>query len=335
MEALPIHSRQRAIPRRTICRSLLLAGAGRASRGTTGFGVLTFNILQGGLHAPEVGFPDSAFDGNRVRHIAEVIRQTEARIVGVQEDDPKDALLKELGSGWQRVGNVYSTFPLTLVERRGLLTICRAAIQPGHSIAFVNAHWHGRGGGAFEVQRRIKQREPIGEAEILRASDQSAGPRGYQETLDAIRGFVAKGENLILTGDFNEPSHLDWTERYAKHGADRWVKNSSGTPLRQVIRWKGSTLLHDAGLKDAYRVIHSNEAAKPGDTWTPEYPDGLPGRRQYAEQVLDRIDRIYYTGPRLRPVRSSVVGEDKRYAEVVYPGPWPSDHRAVLAVFEE
>jgi endonuclease/exonuclease/phosphatase family metal-dependent hydrolase len=298
--------------------------------------VLSFNILEAGGDAPQVGFPASAFGGDRTRHIAAVIRQTGAAVVAIQEDTSSGALLAALGEGWFRQGNIYSKHSLTLLKRQGLLTVCRVALRPDASVIVANVHWHGRGGGSFEVQRRIKEGPPPPgfEGEILKSVDQTEGPRGYRETLDAVRPFLRAGESVIVAGDFNEASHLDWTARYAATGADRWVKNSTGIPLRFAIAWQGSRLLAELGFKDAYRSAYPDEVAKPGNTWTPPYPDGSPGRRPYADQVLDRIDRIYFWGTRIGLLSAAVVGESTESAEIVYSGPWPSDHRAVLAVFD-
>jgi endonuclease/exonuclease/phosphatase family metal-dependent hydrolase len=138
---------------------------------------------------------------------------------------------------------------------------------------------------------------------------------------------------VILTGDFNEPSHLDWTQKAARKGLDRWVKNPTATPLRFKIEWKGSKLLARLGLRDAYRTVFPDEVAKPGITWTPPYPKGVPGRRAYEDQVLDRIDMIYFAGPGLKAVDAAVIGESAKTCEIAHKGPWPSDHRAVTATF--
>ncbi len=50
--------------------------------------------------------------------------------------------------------------------------------------------------------------------------------------------------------------------------------------------------------------------------------------------MLDRIDRIHFTGTHLRVLDAAVVGEDKGTCEIAHSGPWVSDHRAVVATFE-
>ena len=89
------------------------------------------------------------------------------------------------------------------------------------------------------------------------------------------------------------------------------------------------------GFPDAaFGGSRKNEVAKPGNTWTPPYKTGLPGRCAYENQVLDRIDRVHFAGPGLRVTAAAVVGESRQTCEIVHDGPWVSDHRAVLGTFE-
>lgn len=53
---------------------------------------------------------------------------------------------------------------------------------------------------------------------------------------------------VILGGDFNEPSHLDWTEETK----GLWDHNGA------VVDWVCSKLLYEAGFRDAYRVKYPN-----------------------------------------------------------------------------
>ena len=141
-------------------------------------------------------------------------------------------------------------------------------------------------------------------------------------------------EKVVLVGDFNEPSHLDWTRRFSSQGMDRWVTNPTETPLRFAVEWSGSKALEDIGLSDAYRTVHTDEVAKPGNTWTPPYPTGTPGRQDYHNQVLDRIDRIYFTRSGLTCKRAALVTDSKGADEVKLNTDWRSDHWAILAEFE-
>lgn len=63
----------------------------------------------------------------------------------------------------------------------------------------------------------------------------------------------------------------------------------------------------------------------PGYTWTPGYPPP----ELTDDEVFDRIDQIYVDGP-VRTLRSKVVGENRRNAQIVV-RPWGSDHRSVVS----
>lgn len=301
--------------------------------------VLSFNILQGGGNAANVGFPDRDFGGSRIDEIAEVILLSRAQIVGIQEDDGSSKLFNALGSGWQRAGSIYAKFPLEEIQKTNWMTVAKVNIAPQQSIIIVNCHWRPSNYGPGQARELLlDQGQPKDLREfaerILKSSDKSTGNRSHAETLDVLKPFLEKGETIIVTGDFNEPSHLDWTARYAERGADRWVKNRTDIPLRFEIPWKGSQLLANAGLIDAYRRHFKDEVARPGNTWTPEYPANTPGRLAYSDQVNDRIDMIYFSGSPLHIKEAAVMGESAETAEIVYGGRWPSDHRAVLAVFD-
>lgn len=308
---------------------------------------MSFNILEGGGNAAGVGFPDRDFGGSRRDDIAAVIRECRADLVGVQECGAVEPLLKKLGPGWQGFGTgqsgytgaILSRFPLRRLVMEDFLTAAEVELPDGRRIVLVNAHWWPRSnGGVGLIQQRLRSGDVPAdldqfEAEILAASDASAGPRGYWHTVERLRPHLQAGEKVILTGDFNESSHLDWTARAAATGMDRWVENPTGRPLRFRVEWKGSKLLADLGLRDAYRAAFPDEVAKPGITWTPRYSAGTPGRRPYPDQVLERIDMIYFAGEGLEVVRAGVVGEGRETSEIVHAGPWVSDHRAVVATF--
>lgn len=329
------------------CSLLLVCPANRsfadellpsADQGPVSFRVLTFNILQGGGDASNVGFFKELFEGQRYDELAAVIRLSQADVVGVQEDDRAGRLLGELGGEWRRAGSIYSKLPIKLTSETQWLTTATVTVN-GQRVVVVNCHWSAADYGPYLVQRRLRMQGAPSfvekfEQEILESTAKNSGERGYQTTLDAIKQSVEVSDHVILTGDFNEPSHLDWTVRAAAEGRDRWVRNTSGIPLRFPIAWIGSSQLAELGLRDAYRTAYPDEVKHPGNTWTPPYPAETPGRRDFGEQVLDRIDRIYFRGPRFRLKGSGVIGESERTSEIVYPGRWPSDHRAVVAELE-
>ena len=95
------------------------------ARAATELKVLSFNILQGGGNAANVGFPDSVYDGFRLDDIARVIEGSGADLVGLQELGASGRrLLEELGEGWNLEGTILSRYPLRAIES-GTFSICR------------------------------------------------------------------------------------------------------------------------------------------------------------------------------------------------------------------
>jgi hypothetical protein len=301
--------------------------------------VMTFNILQGGGDASNVGFPDEDFGGSRVDELATVIIRSGVDIVGVQEDCRDERLLKALGPAWSRQGNVYSKYPLSESTVRPYLTFVTISLDADCRLSLVNGHWFPppKGYGPDIAQLELKRNPQIAPEDLARrvivGCNNPAGPRGYDETLSFLQRAQRLGWPLILTGDFNEPSHLDWTSRYASSGADRWVNNPTSTPLRFSIDWPGSRALERIGMVDSFRQVHPDEVARPGNTWTPPYPPQTPGRRPYGDQCLDRIDRIYHFGAKITAIEANVVGEQGVATAPKSFLRWPSDHRAVVVEY--
>lgn len=303
--------------------------------------VMTFNILQGGGEAKNVGFDNALFGGSRMDELAAVIRLARADVVGIQEDAETDALLTALGDDWKRIGSVYSRFPVTEVDRRPFLNTAEVRLPGNKRLQIVNCHWfpprngYGPDLAQSEWKDAASRHDVDGLARrIIERCAVPKGPRGYDATIDRLRSALRTGAPVVLTGDFNEPSHLDWTEAYARRGVDRWVKNPTGIALRPAVAWPGSQAIAQIGFADTYRTVHSDEVARPGNTWTPEYRKNVPGRRPYDDQCLVRIDMVYHGGPGIRPISAEVVGENAAAADLVFDGRWPSDHRAVVVEFK-
>ena len=201
-------------------------------------------------------------------------------------------------------------------------------------VRIVNCHWWPSNYGPFLAHEKLRADPQVDLnmlAEIVEEKGaRRGGTRGYKATIEPLEEAIEEKKAIFLVGDFNEPSHLDWTEHYARNGSDRWVNNPIGTPLRFPVRWPGSVLLQNIGMVDSFRQVHTDEVKKPGNTWTPSYPERTPGRRPYGDQVLDRIDRVYHHGKNVKVVSAQMVGEKGDTSDIVIQGRWPSDHRAVV-----
>jgi endonuclease/exonuclease/phosphatase family metal-dependent hydrolase len=123
--------------------------------------------------------------------------------------------------------------------------------------------------------------------------------------------FLDQSEDVpvLMGGDFNSGSHLDWVER------TRQLHND------YTIMWPVSTEMSEAGMVDSYRQSHPDPLLYPGITWTPRASTG-----NFADGSLDRIDYIYFKGSHLQVIRSQVMD--------YHPIQFPSDHAGVITTFE-
>jgi exonuclease III len=147
------------------------------------------------------------------------------------------------------------------------------------------------------------------------AIEWSARSRGRElaEILAELKEVRDRGTPVFVTGDFNEPSHLDWTVRAAEAGVH---------PI--AVEYPTTKQLMEHGLIDTYRCYFANELEHPGFTWTPLTDPTDPLDHH------DRIDFVFADRRFATVTACDVVGESCQHATVVVV-PWPSDHRAVLA----
>ena len=110
---------------------------------------------------------------------------------------------------------------------------------------------------------------------------------------------------VILVGDFNCDSHLDWNEQY----------------LGAYAKSQVSPLVLNDGFTDSFRHLYPNVQLSPGATWTPTMNLGYRKLRCPPQ----RIDFIYYKGDKLIPYRSETLSH--------HPVGWPSDHGSVVTSF--
>ena len=109
---------------------------------------------------------------------------------------------------------------------------------------------------------------------------------------------------VIIGGDFNSGSHLDWTSASAA------LPNHMG----RIVAWPAGIAMQEAGFVDAFRFTYPDPIEYPGLTWSPEFTDSHQ----------DRIDFVYVLGDDWRVEDAMVLSE--------HPDGWPSDHAAVLTI---
>jgi len=126
--------------------------------------------------------------------------------------------------------------------------------------------------------------------------------------ISELTPFLENADHIpvIIAGDFNSGSHLDWTAdtKHVHHG--------------YTIPWPASTILANASVKDAWRVLYPDVKQHPGITWSP-----IDASDTYQK---DRIDYIYYKGRPLSPSTAAVLER--------HPIGFPSDHAGVNVIFK-
>ena len=125
------------------------------------------------------------------------------------------------------------------------------------------------------------------------SSSRTPGCPAIQERLDVLPDLVEAGIPTFLTGDFNAPSHLDWTE--AAVGLRPHVK--------YAMPWPVSMAVEAAGFRDAYRELHPDPVADPGLTWWAGRP---------ADRRLPRLQRA--AGPHRHHLRRRSI-DDRRHQD--------------------
>lgn len=267
--------------------------------------VLTLNIWYGG---DQVSFDQTLA----------AIRAADADIVGLQEPDGKTRAIAA-ATGYPFVDirrHIISRFPLfdpKLGERTettnppySIAGVDSDAVQvwamvaPGRVIGLANTHLTSDPYGP-EVLR-----DGASVADTLANESATRVPEA-QALMQGLAPLARQGIPIILTGDFNTPSHLDWAAR----------------PTRMA--WPTTQIIMDAGFLDTYRTAHPDPVTMPGLTWTagrpwPLIPEG---------ETLDRVDFIFAANARV--LDATLLGEPGNPDVGVAIAPYPSDHRGVIS----
>lgn len=177
------------------------------------------------------------------------------------------------------------------------------------------------------------------EATVLEMNRKAYREETIADFLQKVQPDIEQGYAVLLGGDFNEPSHLDWQN----DTKDLWDHNGA------VVNWDCSRLLYEGGFKDAYRVVHPNPVTHPGFTFPAGNKAVSVDKLTWAPEAdeRDRIDFIYYypttfmtpekawvVGPEYSVIKSEIRKEKTRDRFLRPKGGWPTDHKAVMVSFK-
>ena len=226
-------------------------------------------------------------------------------------------------------------------------TLLKAVINiNGQPVSFYSAHLDHQNYGCYLPRgyngaNWSKAKHPVtDEKEVLKANRLSFRYESIRLFLQHVQADLQQGIPVVLGGDFNEPSYLDWQKN------TRNLRDHNGA----VINWDCSVLLHKAGFIDTFRKKYPNPVRVPGIT----YPAGNKWAKlkqlTWAPDAdeRDRIDFIYYSpgNSKISLKNSMLVGpsETVAYNEIVETPfddyiftpqcVWPSDHKGNLAIFK-
>jgi len=229
------------------------------------------------------------------------VRQVDADVVGVLESYSR---LPEIA---ERTGYPYYNVSLQLLSKYpihepsggdGLYALIE--VQPGYVIPFFNHHLDYVEWGPRALRNGASVKSVIKTENEVRTS-------ALAKPLAAMTKLIEQGYPVFLTGDFNEPSSLDYTKKTA----------GSREGIHQPVPWPVSEALFEVGFRDTYREEHPNPLKEPGVT----------------HRSGERIDYVYAGGPSTT-LASELVGEKGGRDVSIEFSPWTSDHRAVLSEFE-
>ena len=278
----------------------------------TTFRIMSFNIWVGG-----------AAGRQPLSQTVKVIRESKADVVGMQEShagkvDSARKIAESLGWHHFRQGgqgestSVISRYPIVgHTPKKYGVTI---RVSQEITIKVFNVHFRPSPYQPYQLKRI-----PYGNAPFITTAKEAEAwarkARGSQvdNLFSELKPALALSDPVFLTGDFNEPSFQDWTDK---------AREANLIPVS--VKYPATSRVVKAGMTDSFRAVHPDEIKRRGHTWT------NTTRPDDPKDFHDRIDFVFAHG--IKIINSEVVGENDRNADIVVT-PWPSDHRAVLSTF--
>ena len=269
--------------------------------------VMSYNACRGGTYL-----------GQPLSQSAKMIQMAQADIVGLQEIGENVPKLAKL-LGWNHSGPFLTRYEIVEhVKGMGKRPWdgIKVKLPSGQHAYVFNAHLPNPPNQAYQLmglKGGYRSYPKIDTEEEAIAGAKKTRGKYIARLLKLIKSFATTDAPIFVVGDFNEPSHLDWTEAAAQAGHH---------PMK--VEFPTSLMMAQAGFTDSYRKVHPDEVAKPGLTWSPVHAPDHPDHHHM------RIDYVYFKGEGLKVIDAKVIGESKENADIVV-APYPSDHRAVVA----
>ena len=254
---------------------LLLASTLAKSQSKNEFTVLQWNIWQEGTVVP--GGYDAIVD-EIVRLKPDFITFSEVRnYKNTRFCDRIVTSLKSRGETYYSFFSydtgLLSRYPITdsltifpLKDDHGSIYKMTSTIK-GHKIAVYTAHLDYLSDAYYNVRGydgSTWKEIPIPQSvrEVLEVNDASLRDDAIKNFITAARKDIEEETIVILGGDFNEPSHLDWI----RETKDLYDHNGL------IIPWTVPLLLDNNGFIDTYRTLYPDVLNYPGFTFPADNP---------------------------------------------------------------
>lgn len=276
----------------------------------TSLKVMSFNIWMGG--------------GKSIQETANVFVTSGADIIGIQEawGHEKDVAIHIADSlGWHSYNRsrsevIISKYPIvdTSASKNGV----KIKIDDKRFVWIFNHHLMYCPYEPYQLNGIEYCGAPLlTTSEEAVASATASRGEAVRTSINDILQIQKEGYPIFVTGDFNEPSFLDWTDKAAEAGLHK-----------MDVLWPSAKAFHDkAGFNDSYRTKYPDEVKYPGYTWT-----SIPPAANQQE-IMDRIDFVLFWGNKnIELTDSQIVGEESPDSDIKIKN-YPSDHRAVLSTF--
>ena len=266
--------------------------------------IMTFNIEYGGTVVD-------------LEKILTAVRRADADVVAFNESYGKVARLGRL-TGYDYVSrrlDFVSRYPIVDAPGSGGRYVF-VQLAPGNVVAVTNVHLASSDYGPRRLLDGWSKKKVLRTERAVRVPD-------LRPFVRATAGLADAGIPTFVVGDFNSPSHEDWTR--------------AAVGLRPQVRfpvvWPVTKLMSRKGFTDSWRDVHADPVADEGLTWPAARPRSDTSWNPRRDAPEDRIDQIWSAGP-ATAVSSELVGERGGPEVGISVEPWGSDHRAVISSFD-
>ncbi|CAJ0574208.1 unnamed protein product, partial [Mesorhabditis spiculigera] len=293
------------------------------------FRVVSFNTWQMGLHVEE-----------GMEKLAKHILALEPDIVSLQEvQTPESAqnLTSLLPEGWTIIyaNKLYPDVALLTkhriieesVENTTAGIHARIELPDGQQVSFWAYHGFWRAYGPYAAfNRLVTNLSQILDGEHVPLKSKIGRAENVKEILKsrsmAHDLSVLERVPIIIAGDFNSPSHLDWTNETSHLHGD-WV-----------VPWPSTEILMENGFIDAYREEFPDPISHPGLTWSTVCKENVEWEYAFPEPQ-DRLDFIFYRG-HVKPLRTELYAGNEPLEKMPNHkmNDFPSDHYVIYTDFE-